>query len=32
MIVQKKGGSGPAAKPDPDPRATSLNQKGTVVS
>jgi hypothetical protein len=32
MTIQKRGGSGPAAKLDPDPHATSLYQKGSVVS
>ena len=26
-IIQKRGGSGPAAKPDPDPPDTNLNHK-----
>ena len=32
MILHKRGGSGPASKLDPDPRATNLNQKSPVVS
>jgi hypothetical protein len=32
MTIYKRGGSGPAAKRDPDSRATSLNQNSGVVS